>query len=220
MEKKRFRARAEKKRLIKRAILVLLGAAILLTATIIGISGIKAIGPMVSEEPRSLNSLPEPGETVKNFFDCIVNGDFEKSAEYLSNYSTLGFSADAEDDKLADFIKTNLLSSYSYEFIGECEAKSVTAVQKVDFTFLETEAIIEELRENASVIAYDKSYEGIEIDEAVANEILYEAITEIEGHIDEYYTTKSITINLAYDGEKWEMELPKELFDAIIGIAE
>lgn len=204
------------KKLLQKVIAMLLAAVFV----VICINAVKSIKPLTEGKPRTLTQLPNPTATVEAFFEAIVENDFETAASYTSNYSSLGISNDTyenSDDVISQKLYSMIASSYSYSLTDECIVESKTAVQQVDFTFFEVEAITAELGEYAKNIAYDKAYSGTAIDENSANEILSEALDSIDD-ISDYLVTKRFEVTLNYDGEAWYIDLSPELLSAIAGI--
>lgn len=180
-------------------------------------AGAVLLAPVYRSGARDLKPVPDPELTVSEFFDSVEQGDFEKAAGCLSNYSSLGIENKGSADSISQKLEKCLAESYSYE-LGECSVTARSAQQKVEFTFLPVESIVPDLQSRAEEIAYDLKYQGVEIDEKKALEILDGVLDELMKDGKDHTVTRTFTLTLDYDGEKWLIELPSQVLSAICGI--
>lgn len=173
--------------------------------------------PVFEGGPRDLEPIPDPAQTVTGFFDSVVSGDFDKVPEYLSNYSSLGVGSMGVGDGISEKLCGCLKKSYAYE-IKQKSVSARSADVLVDFTFMPLENIVPDLQKKAETVAFEMKYDGVEIDEEAALKILDDVLTELVGDASKYSVTRSYTLKMNYDGEKWLIELPSELLSAISGI--
>ena len=174
-----------------------------------------------------IGSIPEPRDTVESFFDSVCAGDFAESDKYLSGVS-ISMKKQAEGEfaqKLYDY----LIKSYRYKINGQVTSELLDADCKVDFTYLDFNALAGDLKTASTTLG--KRYMSSELKEDYvekkngsysltdegAEKVASEALDILMENQEKYLSTRSFDIKLKYSQGKWLIDLPDELFYAICG---
>ena len=176
---------------------------------------------------KIVGNIPDPKNTVIDFFDSVCAGDFASSDKYLSGVS-LSMKKQVEGEfagKLYDY----LISSYDYKLNGEVTSDLLDASCKVDFTYLDLNLMSEDLKTTATKLGKKYVTEAKEgyveegkdgsfsLSDEGAEKVAAEALDRIMTESQKYYTTKTFDLKLKYNEGKWLIDLSDELFFAICG---
>lgn len=173
-----------------------------------------------------IGEIPSPQSTVEEFFDSVCAGDFDKADTYLVN-SSISMEGEASGE-FADKLLGYLLDSYSYQLVGDAEISSLYAEQEVKFTYLDTNKLTDDLRNESTKVGQkyvnrrDENYTTIEdgkcsLTDEGAEQAAIEALESIMQTPEKYYNEKKFDIQLEYTQKTWHIELNDELFNAIVG---
>lgn len=167
----------------------------------------------------------DPQQTVEEFMDALVCGDYAEAYTHLSGYSTLGLE-NQPSSPAGQAIYQVLKDSFSYELYGECAVDKLEARQQVQFTYLDLKAIegtiarettsaLEELVKSRPVSElYDENNNYLP---EVSQEAYSTAVTRVLEHAEDYYTTAGLQLQLNYSGGSWQIVPGQDLLRVITG---
>lgn len=167
----------------------------------------------------------DPADTVTEFFDAITLGNYTAAYEHLNGYSTLGLE-NAPEGEAAKLLQKALERSYSYQLNGIAVIDGISAVQDVDFTYLDLGAIDEKvqsltpkkLEELVASNPLSKVYdENNEYRPEITQKAYINALKEVLSDAESCYTGTTITVSLDYIGETWLINPDQALFKALLG---
>lgn len=192
---------------------------ILAIAVCLSISGCKF--PTVG-----VGDIPDPKDTVIVFFDSVCEGDFEKADACLG-----GASIDMNSENSGEFaarLLEYIQQSYSYKTIGEADVNGLNASQEIEFTYLDLNLTLEDLRNKATelgknyIVTHDEAHTVLEngictLTDEGAEMTSVEALDYIMASPEKYYTTKTFYVEMKYSQKAWHILINDELFEAIVG---
>lgn len=173
-----------------------------------------------------VGNIPDPENTVSDFFDGVCEGDFKK-ADACLNGSSIAMKAEPTD--LFSFKLMNYLQdSYSYQLASDMEKGELEANQDVMFTYLDFDLLSEDLRGECSRIgkkyikmqdeAYTEMIDGkCTLTGEGAQSVAVEALDGLMTEPYPYYSVTTFHIRLKYQGQSWKIIMTDELFQAIAG---
>ena len=176
---------------------------------------------------KIIGTFPEPEESVTGFFESVCTGDFEKSDTYLDGLSLVVKNQD--EDVFSKALCKYLLESYHYELVGDLHKEQFSAEGKVSFTYLDFNLLINDLKSGSTKLGkrimaegkegYVKQDDnGITLTDDGAKKIAAEVLDSLMSSKPErYYSTKTFDIQLKFNGKKWLVYIPDELFEVISG---
>lgn len=166
-----------------------------------------------------------PADTVTEFFDAITLGNYTAAYEHLNGYSSLGLENSPEGEA-AKLLQKALERSYSYQLNGTAAVDGISAVQDVDFTYLDLLAIDEKvqaltpkkLEELVAANPLSKVYdENNEYRPEITQQAYINALKEVLADAESCYTGTTITVSLDYISETWLINPDQALFKALLG---
>lgn len=173
-----------------------------------------------------VGDIPDPKDTVIAFFDSVCEGDFEKADSCLG-----GASISMNSENLGEFA-TRLLEylqqSYSYKAIGDAEINGLNASQKIEFSYLDFNLLLEDLRSKATelgknyMVVQDEKHTVLEngvctLTDEGAEMVSVEALNYIMESPEKYYVTQTFCVEMKYSQKAWKILINDELFEAIVG---
>ena len=173
---------------------------------------------------KSLTKLPEPSESVKEFFTCLKREDYAGVDELVYNYSTLGMAevtADVSDsDAMTDKLLYELLrDSRDYKLSGQGKISGREAQIDLSLTTLDYRKLAEPLGEKVTQAVKEAKYRGQTF--ASASDISPVIISELEKFMEvsasDVMTTEDFTVEMKYSDKKWKIVVSDELYKALIG---
>lgn len=168
-----------------------------------------------------------PEDTVSAFFSALVRGDAEGAEACLGEGSQLTLD-DAPDDPAAAALFAALRESYAWRPLGAAERDALEATQRVAFTTLDIEALTGEIRplvmarleELVEERAYDEVYdENGMYRAAVTDEVYREAVLSLLENRERFLREETLTVRLAYDGDRWQIRPDSTLTRVLSGAA-
>ena len=170
-----------------------------------------------NDKTLMIGSLPEPESAVSAFFDEMTENNYDAALGYIENYDSLGFETPSSDP-LIELYKQKIAESYDINFDGDSVSDGLSAVQRVNITFLDGRKILDELSKTAPEKALDYMYDGnvIENDEQ-AKAIVHNALEECLASPELYYSTETVDINLRYNSNGWQIIVDDSLLNVLFG---
>lgn len=167
----------------------------------------------------------DPQETVTDFFDGLVTGDYVLAYSLMKDYSDLGLSNEPETEA-AKLVYTALKASYDYKLDGPCQVELLHAQQPVVMRYLDIakatagldEATMEELKEIVQTRSHNAVYdENDQYLPQVTDEAYLSALKGRLKNAANYYTTVEFTLTLDYINGNWQITTAPELLVALSG---
>lgn len=167
----------------------------------------------------------DPRQTVEEFMDELILGDYAEAYTHLSGYSSLGLE-NQPSSAAGQAIYEALKASFSYELYGECTVDKLDARQQVQFTYLDLKAMesiiavettnaLEDIVKSRSVSElYDENNNYLP---EVTQEAYSTAVTKVLTHAEDYYTTAGLHLQLTYSGGSWLIVPGQDFLKAITG---
>lgn len=195
-------------------------AAVLITATLLVCLLGSTVGILITGGTEG-----DPADTVTEFFDALTLGNYTAAYEHLNGYSTLGLE-NAPEGEAAKLLQKALERSYSYQLNGTAVIDGISAVQDVDFTYLDLNAIdekvqaltpkkLEELVESSPLSkVYDENNEYLP---EITQKAYINALKEVLSDAESCYTGTTFTVSLDYIGKTWLITPDQSLFRALLG---
>ena len=166
-----------------------------------------------------------PQYTVTRFFDALLAEDYPTAYSCLSDYRSLGLEKEPASEE-ARLIYRALKDSYKVELVGKCREEQLTAVQTVNFRYLNVQRVESEISKRVNtVLAYlvaekprDQVYDenGQYLPE-LTDEVYLLALQQVLESPGFYYSTAEFDIQLEYINGEWLMQTNQDLFNAIMG---
>lgn len=165
--------------------------------------------------PVSCSRIPDPADTVTEFFSAYEAGDYAACDRLITGYSSLGL-ASPSDPGISSILYKYVTDGFSFKVIGDPEVKGLDANVDVELTYLDLTSTTDVLNSTAADIAYEYAYSGIDISsEETAMNALMEALPAVTDNITDYYKTETVVISLSCDGKNWHI-IPDDALIAIL----
>lgn len=171
-----------------------------------------------------VDSVGDPGDTLKSFFRCIKEENWDEAYGYLYNYSTLGFETEPKDEVSAAFWKAQK-EAWDFQVSDESEQDDILIKKHVDVGALDLEAmqtalservqaILAEAVENAKFKSdiYD---ENGDYRQETAMAALSQAEEEILSNAASFEVRRDLTVSMRYYDGEWYIDSGKELVTAL-----
>lgn len=167
----------------------------------------------------------DPLETVNGFFNSIQDGNYEKAYSYLADYQSLGLENQANGE-IGASMQQAMRDSYSFKPEGNCVVDGLDATQSVQIRYLDLDSFSAQLEQltNESlqqIVAdlprneiYDENDKYLP---SVTDAAYSMAVDSLLGHVEDYYKTTVVKLELSYHGGKWQLKTNPQLMDALIG---
>ena len=185
-------------------------AAAAVVVLILGLSGISSLGAI------TIGYLPDPADTLTAYMESIVNGDFEKAAEYMYDCDDLGMSnpPEGEADKvLFDAVTDN----YDY-VIQNIDVRGVNATADVIFTCCDLNLMRDDLKAEVTEGIESGIWHGEEIESTeYLLGVVAEAAEAVTEDISPYLVDSEQKIELTYYESEWHVLFSEELYSALLG---
>lgn len=167
----------------------------------------------------------DPQQTVTDFFDGLVTGDYVLAYSLMKDYSDLGLSNEPETEA-AKLVYSALKASYDYRLEGQCQVNLLQAQQHVVMRYLDIAKATAELdkatEDNLKEIVQTRSHNAVydENDQylpQVTDEAYLSALKSRLKNAANYYTTVEFDLTLDYVNGKWQITTAPELLVALSG---
>ena len=191
------------------------------------LSGLALILAVIAPKLGTVVTAPagDPQETVTEFFDLLIAGDYPSAYACLSDYTGLGLENTPESEA-GQQIYQALRQSYSYKLYGDCVRNGLSASQQVLLTHLDVTALRADLKDATEAALtqlvqtlprnelYDKNnhYLPSVTDTAYAN-----AVASLLSHVEDYYTITGIELELSYSAGGWHIVTNNHMLNALCG---
>lgn len=166
-----------------------------------------------------------PSDTVDAFFNAVLAEDYDKAYSYLEGCSTLGLEkVPSTENGVA--IWSALRDSYHYELVGDAKVDGLSAIQEVDFTYLNLSAVDAKVQETTEAelekIVLERTRAEIYDSEnhylpEVTNEAYTNALTAVLEKSGDYTNTVRLTLSLDCSDNTWYLAVDQTLFKALLG---
>ena len=167
----------------------------------------------------------DPQETVTEFFDSVITGDYPAAYACLSDYTSLGLE-NMPGTEAGQQIYQALRQSFSYKLYGDCVKNGLSARQQVLLTHLDVNALKADLKTAADTALaqlvqalpknelYDENnnYLPSVTETAYAN-----AVSSLLAHVEDYYTTTGLALELSYTTDGWRIVTNNLMLNALCG---
>lgn len=187
---------------------ILLGA--VSVVLILGLSGISSLGAI------TIGKMPAPEDTLTAYMDCIVDGDFEKAAEYMYDCGDLGMSEPPEGaaDKV---LFAAVTQNYGYR-IENIERRGVNATADVVFTCCDLNLMRDDLKAEVTAGIESGIWHGEDIESAeYLLGVVAEAAEEVTKDVSPYIVESEQKIELTYYDSEWHVLFSNEFYNALLG---
>ena len=144
----------------------------------------------------------KPEETAKIFLESIVAHRYQEADACLDNYKTLGLDKMAESKQGAA-----LLNSYAYTLEDKPVRKGGTAVQTVQFRYLDMNALETDLMTPITTITPSEG----------EPRPIYAELRELLEKPQKYYTTAELQLTLRYSEGQWRVVADEDLLSVLAG---
>ena len=172
-----------------------------------------------------LQAEGDPQELVRYFFNSILAGEYGSAYACLSDYSSLGLE-NVPSSPSGRTLYEALRQSYAYSLPEESRVENLSAVQTVEFRYLDVKAVEQEIaervegiterlvadRDSAEIYDEEGRYQASFTDEVYAT-----ALAEVLENAEDYYTTATMDLSLSYSDGAWKMKTSPALFQALMG---
>lgn len=173
-----------------------------------------------------VGSIPDPENTVTDFFDGVCEGDFQKADACLNGSSVA--MRNTPSDGFSTALMNYLQESYAYQLTGSIEVIELEAQQDVFFTYLDFDLLAEDLRDESSKLgkkyiktqdeAHTEMKDGVcTLTDEGAQAVAVEALDSLMTEPEQYYSAATFHLQLNYQGGSWKILMTDELFEAIAG---
>lgn len=166
-----------------------------------------------------------PGETVRYYYDAILSENYEQAYGYLRDYESLGLEKNS-DDELRQRLMNALKESYACELVGDTVVSDLTAVQRVRFSYLNIDRIMQNADAGMEKVLNDKvqsrpKKESFDEDNNYRPELLEEAYEEsLEKAFavaESYVETLEYDVELQYIDGSWYIVTNEEMMKGFSG---
>ena len=171
------------------------------------------------------DSIGDPQDTVKDFFNAVIAQDYDKACGYLIDYASLGLDQEPESEA-ARLMADALRESYTYSLYGDCRVSGMTASQQVLFEMLDLTAMQEDLKAGTEA-AVQKMSEELPESQVVDPEGNYlpeiteraylDTLKELLSRPEKYRTVVGLEMELHYTVEGWRITTGRDLLNALSG---
>ena len=171
------------------------------------------------------NPSGDPQQTVTEFFDSLIAGDYTSAYDRLRDHTGLGLETEPGTEA-GKIVYAALHESYGYELAGSAEIDKLDAVQNVRFTYLslpaleapvaeETQAQLKHLvqRLPASEV-YDQNNNYLP---EITERAYLQALEQVLENAGDYYATVDIPLDLSYTDGRWQIAVSDALLKALNG---
>ncbi len=167
----------------------------------------------------------DPQQTVTEFFDSLIDGDYTAAYDRLRDHTGLGLENEPDSDA-GKLVYKALHDSYGYELIGGAEIDKLDAVQDIRFTYLSLPALEAAAAEETQIQlkhlvqrlpaseVYDKnnSYR-----KEITERAYLQALEQVLENAGDYYTTVEIPLRINYTDGRWQIAVNDVLLRALNG---
>lgn len=190
-------------------------------------SGIALILAVIAPSLGTVVTVPagDPQETVTEFFDSVIAGDYQSAYACLSDYTSLGLE-NRPDSEAGQQIYQALRQSYSYKLYGDCVKNGLSASQQVLLTHLDVTALQADLKD-ATEAALNQLVQSLPRDQlydennnylpSVTDSAYASAVASLLSHVEDYYTTTGLELELSYSAGGWRIVTNTLMLNALCG---
>lgn len=190
-------------------------------------SGMALILAVVAPSLGTVVTAPagNPQETVTEFFDSVIAGDYQSAYACLSDYTSLGLENTPEGEA-GQQIYQALRQSYSYKLYGDCVKNGLSASQQVLLTHLDVTALEADLKD-ATEAALNQLVQSLPRDQlydennnylpSVTDSAYSSAVASLLSHVEDYYTTTGLELELSYGTGGWRIVTNTPMLNALCG---
>ena len=170
--------------------------------------------------------IPEPDQSVNDFFSNICSGDFENADRYLDGVSLRisGEFSGSFSEKLYHY----LLKSYQYHLDDRIIREADKARFRVSFTSLSPALLAVDLKRVTTEIGqsylnemnqeYVVENNGVlSLSDTGAERTAIEALDQLMTSPEKYYVTNSYDLSAYYKNGKWYIIISDEFYNAVSG---
>ena len=167
----------------------------------------------------------DPQETVTEFFDALMAGDYETAYKHLDYYSSLGLENEPADEA-SKLIYDQLRGTYSYRLHGDCLEEGLTAKQQVLMEHLDvvrlqsklgdkTHDVLEDMVRTTPASAIYDADDNFKPE--VTQKAYAQAVSELLEKPEYYRTTSGMELTLVYTNDGWKIQADEALLRALCG---
>jgi len=166
-----------------------------------------------------------PSNSIAEFYNAIVSGDYNRACTYLADYDELGLDNIPDTDE-GQLILEALKTSYSYSLIGQPVVDQLSANQLVSFTYLDISQVESETASKIDDILNDK-VQTLPRNELFDDENNYlpelidsvytEALNDTLKNADSFYVTTEYEVYLEYRNNKWMIKTNNDMLTSLLG---
>ena len=171
-----------------------------------------------------VDTVGDPGDTLRSFFRCIKDENWEEAYVYLYNYSTLGFETQPEDEVSAAFWEAQK-RAWDFQVSEGSEQDELLVKKHVDVGALDldamqaalterVQAILAEAVENAKFKS-DVYDDNGDYRQEIAMAALHQAVEEILSDTSPFAIQRYLTVSMRYYDGEWYIASEKELITAL-----
>lgn len=176
-------------------------------------------------DPVLLSPPEEAKLQVVGMMDAVCAGDFVGASAFMKGQPDLGVNRDATD-AVGVLIWNAFCDSITYELVGECYGTEEGLAQDLTITYLDITSVTAVLKERSQALLEQRVDEAEDLDDVYDEDlqyredfvmgVLYDAA---KAALEEDATTetKTVTVKMMYQNEKWWIIGDKDLLDAISG---
>ncbi len=202
-----------------------LAAVFLLAGLALGVFAVKLSFDSQNSLPRLLIGSEDAQQAVTAVMDAACHGDFARAEALFYGDVDLGINREPETP-VGQLLWQAHVQSLSYRLLGTCYTTATGLAQEVEITYFDRSSVTDTLGSRASSLlqqAIDAADTPQEIyDESgsyredVVMALVYRAAQEAleaEGKT----VTVRVTVNLIYEGGRWQVLAENSLMDALSG---
>lgn len=158
-----------------------------------------------------------PEDDFNTFISYLNSGSYDSAAEYIENYSSLGFS-DFEDNEVYTVLLNTLNNSRSFKVMGSSSIRGRHARMSVEFTTLDFRIFSAALTDTSIAridqIQYDN---GIQLTDEEIKNVIIDTLNTLMEDPTQYYTTQIFELEFKYLNDMWKLSCSREFYSALIG---
>lgn len=167
----------------------------------------------------------DPRNSVTEFFDALVTGDYDTAYSLMDDYSDLGLASEPKTEA-GMLIYDALKQSYHYELIGDCQVEMIQASQRVSLRYLDVAAVSAQLDEltakKLKILVQTMDHDQVYDEEdnylpEITQQAYIQALEQALKDARSCYTTVEFEVSLKYSGGKWLIHTAPELLTALSG---
>lgn len=167
----------------------------------------------------------DPADTVKAFFNAVIDRDYDAAYSYLNGYSSLGLENPPESEN-AKLAYEALLDSYSYSVSGRASIDRLEATVPVRLRYLDlpsfeasvasrtNDNLAEFVKNNPISAVYDENDQYLP---SVTEKAYADALAFALNKADTYYSTTELILKLEYENGQWHIISDEKLHKALAG---